>query len=143
MIIGLPSGPVRTPENIGVPFSAIDLKSLIRSSGTNAGHEISPAVTECRTFRLSGAARQICRNSSVLEQDLRSGRIRTRRRCGRQELKSGFYIPIVTFERTRHVLRDQQVALRNVGHEIIICLGMRSNAEDRDGNKRHERYKNK
>ena len=79
----------------------------------------------------------------VLEQDLRSGRIRTRRNCGRQKLKSGLYIPILTLERTRHVLRDQQVALRNVGHEIIVCLGMRPNAEDCDGNKRHERYMNK
>ena len=79
----------------------------------------------------------------VLEQDLRSGRIRTRRNCGRQKLKSGLYIPILTLERSRHVLRDQQVALRNVGHEIIVCLGMRPNAEDCDGNKRHERYMNK
>ena len=79
----------------------------------------------------------------VLEQDLRSGRIRTRRNCGRQKLKSGLYIPILTLERTRHVLRDQQVALRNVGHEIIVCLGMRPNAEDCDGNKRHERYMKK
>ena len=29
------------------------------------------------------------------------------------------------------------------GHEIIVCLGMRPNAEDCDGNKRHERYMNK
>ena len=79
----------------------------------------------------------------VLEQDLRSGRIRTRRNCGRQKLKSGLYIPILTLERTRHVLRDQQVALRNVGHEIIVCLEMRPNAEDCDGNKRHERYMKK
>ena len=74
---------------------------------------------------------------------MRGGRIRARRRCGRQELKGGFYIPIVTFERTRHILCNQQVALGNIGHEIIICLGMRPNAEYRDGNKRHERYKNK
>ena len=79
----------------------------------------------------------------VLEQDLRSGRIRTRRNCGRQKLKSGLYIPILTLERTRHIRRDQQVALRIVGHEIIVCLGMRPNAEDCDRNKHHEPYVNK
>ena len=103
-----------------------------RSSGTNAKHEISLAITVCRAFRLRLRQTNMPK-FQVLEQDLRSGRIRTRRNCGRQKLKSGLYIPILTLERTRHVLRDQQVALRNVGHEIIVCLGMRQMPKTRAG----------
>ena len=143
MIIGLPSGSARTPENIGAPFSAIDLKSVIRSSGTNAKARNFTGRHRMQSLPSRRLRQTNMPKLQVLEQDLRSGRIRTRRNCGRQKLKSGLYIPILTLERTRHVLRDQQVALRNVGHEIIICLGMRPNAEDCDGNKRHERYINK
>ena len=118
------------------PFSAIELKSVIRSSGTNAKHEIS-AITVCRAFRLPAPPvdMQVPGNPG---QDLRSGRIRTRRNCGRQKLKSGLYIPILTLERTRHVLRDQQVALETSATRS--SYGNAAKTEDCDGNKRHERY---